>query len=186
MSLWDASKELITKDNLADISLKPKAIQAISSFITLIEEIEKSILILPNHEMIAYIIESTKLIEHYQTIEDKNNKVNDVKKSINAGVRIENIQEFIELSKKFDYEDVEFNRNPITKFLNEISLLSSDYEVNNSDNISPEEISSKNYIQLMTIHSSKGLEFPIVFIAGRSIYSHIHTKYCNNISYHGE
>ena len=67
--------------------------------------------------------------------------------------RIENIKELLTVAKKYDSLK---NGDGITRFLEEIALLQdADKLKNNSDRI-----------VLMTVHSSKGLEFPIVFISG--------------------
>ncbi|MCH5300892.1 MAG: UvrD-helicase domain-containing protein [Ruminococcus sp.] len=72
----------------------------------------------------------------------------------NADVRIENIEELRSNIIKFeeDYEE----EATLSAFLEEISLLS---DIDNYDNQSDSAV-------MMTMHSAKGLEFPVVFIAG--------------------
>ena len=72
----------------------------------------------------------------------------------NADVRIENIEELRSNIIKFD-EDYE-EEATLSAFLEEISLLS---DIDNYDNQSDSAV-------MMTMHSAKGLEFPVVFIAG--------------------
>ena len=68
--------------------------------------------------------------------------------------RIENLGEFINVAKEF------VTQNPseatLESFLNQISLISDLDVVNENENL----------VSLMTVHSAKGLEFPIVFLTG--------------------
>lgn len=82
--------------------------------------------------------------------------------------KLENIQELLSVSKKYKNE---LSTNSLSSFLEEISLVS------DTDKIDQDQ----NTVHLMTLHSAKGLEFPIIFIVGleegilphsRSILSH--------------
>ena len=66
--------------------------------------------------------------------------------------RTENISELVNTMKIFSTRN---NNNKLTNFINEISL-----------DESKEEIKNKSYVSLMTIHQSKGLEFPYIYIVG--------------------
>ena len=74
-------------------------------------------------------------------------------KSLEAEIRLENLEEFKSITKS--YED-EYGVISLTDFLNEVSLVSDISEHQDSD----------NKVNLMTIHSVKGLEFDNVFIIG--------------------
>ena len=80
--------------------------------------------------------------------------------------RIENIAELFTVAKGYDVLDPEAGRS---KFLEEIALLQQ------ADAIKDNAIR----ITLMTMHSSKGLEFPIVFIIGmeEGLFPHARTLY---------
>ena len=67
--------------------------------------------------------------------------------------RIENLQELVNVASEFTPDEPD---NALGEFLAQVSLVS------DLDNM--EEIS--NTVTLMTLHSAKGLEFPIVFMAG--------------------
>ena len=77
-------------------------------------------------------------------------------KSIEGISRFENIQELLNSIKEF-VDNPENESYDLDKFLQEISLMTD----SDSDDDSDEE-----YISLMTIHMSKGLEFPVVFVVG--------------------
>ena len=67
--------------------------------------------------------------------------------------RIENLQELVNVANEFEPEDLD---NTLGEFLTQISLVS---DIDGMDEIA-------NNVTLMTLHSSKGLEFPIIYIAG--------------------
>lgn len=69
--------------------------------------------------------------------------------------RFENVQELLNSAKEFS-EDPNNDPNTLDAFLAEISLFTS----------SDEKTEHPDYVSLMTIHTAKGLEFPIVFVAG--------------------
>lgn len=70
-----------------------------------------------------------------------------------SDARIDNLQELVNVAGEFEAEDL---NNVLGEFLSQVALVS---DVDGFENIS-------NNVTLMTIHSAKGLEFPIVFVAG--------------------
>lgn len=79
-------------------------------------------------------------------------------KTLEAEARLENIQEFLGVTKRFDdnYEPEDEETNSLEDFLAEVSLLS------DQDDLEDEG----NEVTLMTLHAAKGLEFPVVFLIG--------------------
>ena len=73
-------------------------------------------------------------------------------KTPEAQARVENIREFLTVTREFDREE----RGGLTEFLAESSLFT------DIDRYDPEA----DAVVLMTLHSAKGLEFPVVFMAG--------------------
>lgn len=67
--------------------------------------------------------------------------------------RIENLQELVNVANEFEPEDME---NTLGEFLTQVSLVS---DIDGLDEI-------ENNVTLMTLHASKGLEFPIIYLAG--------------------
>ncbi|HPN54630.1 MAG TPA: UvrD-helicase domain-containing protein [Candidatus Moranbacteria bacterium] len=70
-------------------------------------------------------------------------------------MRWENVKELVSVAQKYD-EMKDESENKLSAFLEEIALAS------DVDNINQNE----EAVHLMTLHSAKGLEFPVVFIAG--------------------
>ena len=73
--------------------------------------------------------------------------------TIEAENRIENLDEFLTVAIEFEEEEAE---NGLSQFLEGITL-SSDIDDLDED---------ADYVTLMTLHSAKGLEFPVVFLVG--------------------
>ena len=73
--------------------------------------------------------------------------------TVEAQSRIENLQEFLSVAMEFDKNS---EVKTLEEFLGNISLIS------DIDKLDDEE----NAVVLMTLHSAKGLEFPIVFLSG--------------------
>jgi DNA helicase-2/ATP-dependent DNA helicase PcrA len=93
-------------------------------------------------ELIAKVLEDSGYIEELQKDD-----------SIEARSRIENLQEFVSVAMDFEKTS---EIKTLEEFLGNISLVS------DIDNMSDDE----NAVVLMTLHSAKGLEFPIVFLVG--------------------
>lgn len=66
---------------------------------------------------------------------------------------IENLQELVNVAGEYEPEDMD---NILGEFLQQVALVS---DTDNLDNI-------QNNVTLMTLHAAKGLEFPVVFLAG--------------------
>ena len=97
--------------------------------------------------VIKYVVKRTNYEEYLKNLA--------IKKEIydNIDDRTENLKELLTVARKYDTLRGE---EGIEKFLEEIALLQDNDKLKDS----------ANKITLMTIHSSKGLEFPVVFIAG--------------------
>lgn len=75
--------------------------------------------------------------------------------------RIENLQEFINVVKEFEldelyFEDASEDLGTLGNFLTQVALVSDIDEVRDNE----------KSVTLMTLHASKGLEFPVIFLAG--------------------
>lgn len=70
--------------------------------------------------------------------------------------RLENLGEFLTVTKRYDDEHKDDEDGSVSDFLAEVSLL--------SDQDSLED--DQNVVTLMTLHAAKGLEFPVVFMVG--------------------
>jgi DNA helicase-2/ATP-dependent DNA helicase PcrA len=94
-------------------------------------------------EMIDYILEKTKYVEWF----DDHTEQADMKK--------ENIAELKNVAYSYSQK---YGEESLEMFLNEINLIEQEQDKNQDG--------SGNYVNLMTLHSSKGLEFDYVFMVG--------------------
>lgn len=111
-------------------------------FINCIEELKAKKDELTISELIKLTLKKsgyTKALENENTVEAEN--------------RIENLDEFLTVAIEFEEEEAE---NSLSTFLEGITL--------SSDIDDLEE--GEEYVTLMTLHSAKGLEFPVVFLVG--------------------
>jgi len=76
-----------------------------------------------------------------------------LEKTVEAETRLENLQEFLTVTKKYDTES---QGDDLSTFLAEISLVT---DIDNYD-------ADEDAMVIMTMHGAKGLEFPIVFVTG--------------------
>ena len=78
-------------------------------------------------------------------------------KGINLNPVLDNLQELINAAKQFRYEQDEEEEQPLVNaFLAHASLEAGEMQAEEHE----------RYVHLMTLHSAKGLEFPIVFLVG--------------------
>ncbi|GHD48528.1 DNA helicase PcrA [Streptomyces galbus] len=74
--------------------------------------------------------------------------------------RIENLQELAAVALEFEQERGEGETGTLADFLEQVALVA------DSDQIPDEEQDGSGVITLMTLHTAKGLEFPVVFLTG--------------------
>ena len=125
-------------------SLPARARNALQGFINLIEAIIDSTKNLTLSEKVDSILLQSGLMAHYAN--DKTDK---------AGSKRENLDELVTAAKQYVHED-DSELNETQGFI-ALATLDSSGESNQA---------SQESVQLMTVHSAKGLEFPIVFLVG--------------------
>ena len=139
-SMWKAARELIRLGEL-----KSRAAAAVSGFLELLDTLEDGTAGVPLHEQVEAVIERSGLLEMHR---------ND--KSDRAQTREENLSELVSAARQFEVEEEEGEINPLNAFLSHAALEAGESQADEWDDC----------VQLMTLHSAKGLEFPIVFLCG--------------------
>ncbi|WP_194788683.1 DNA helicase II [Pseudomonas sp. UFMG81] len=140
VSMWEAMCQL-----LAAKALKGRAASALGAFIELIENLAAKVLDMPLHLMTQTVIEQSGLIIYHQ--EEKGEK---------GQARVENLEELVSAARNFETSDEDADLSPLSAFLGHASLEAGDSQADEHE----------DSIQLMTLHSAKGLEFPYVFLVG--------------------
>ncbi|MGP1929706.1 MAG: DNA helicase II [Arsenophonus sp. ER-BJ3-MAG3] len=140
LTLWNSSKYLLHKKIFSY-----RAEMAIKRFLELIDALSEETINMPLHTKTDRIIYNSGLFRMYE--KEKGEKEKE---------RIENLKELITATRQFSYQEENENLTPLQAFLSHITL-ESDKRYSNL---------YQDAVQLMTIHSAKGLEFPLVFIVG--------------------
>jgi DNA helicase II / ATP-dependent DNA helicase PcrA len=144
-SLWDAARKSVTEG-----LLPARALPSVQGFMELINALDVYGGNHELHETMDYLIQQSGLIQHHE--KEGGEK---------ARSRLENLEELINAAKAFEPDNIPEGESlsPLaimTGFLDKAALDAGDTQA--------EEF--EDAVQLMTLHSAKGLEFPMVFIAG--------------------
>lgn len=140
ISFYDALREAdqIMTIGKSAVKLKP--------FVTMIQAFRSKLAYYGLEELIKDVIETTGYVAQLEANNDEE-----------AQTRIENIDEFISKVVSYEQEHKEDEGGiSLSAFLEEVALVADIDGVNADD----------NKVLLMTLHSSKGLEFPYVYLAG--------------------
>lgn len=154
-SIFDAMQELDF------MGLPARALNAALAFKETIEQLTAMQEYLSLSELVEEILERTGYKEMLQA-----------EKTIEAQSRLENIEEFLSVTKAFEQEEVTDEdmeeQTELVAFLTDLALIA------DIDSLDEEEEEQEKVI-LMTLHSAKGLEFPVVFLIGmeENIFPHI-------------
>ena len=140
LSMWEAMCQL-----LAAKALKGRAASALGAFIELIEGLAAKVVDMPLHTMTQTTIEQSGLIIYHQ--EEKGEK---------GQARVENLEELVSAARNFESTEEDADLSPLSAFLGHASLEAGDAQADEHE----------DSVQLMTLHSAKGLEFPYVFLVG--------------------
>lgn len=137
-SLWTAATQMISEQTLT-----ARAANAVAGFTQLINEMSGQLDELPLVEQAENAIQRSGLIEMHRR-----------EKGERGQARVENLEELVNACRNFEPED---SAAPVLpQFLDQVALDAGDRQADEN----------QDAVQLMTLHSAKGLEFPLVFIAG--------------------
>lgn len=105
--------------------------------------------------MVEYlsVTELTEKILEMSQYRDEMQKEN----TIESRARLENIEEFLSVTMEFEKNNED---KTLVSFLTDLALIA------DIDSMNDDEEDQSDAVTLMTMHSAKGLEFPVVFIVG--------------------
>lgn len=138
-------------DNIHSYDITPRAKSTIEEFVMMIKSFAAQSLTMNAYDLAAHIGKTTKLLGELY---------ND--KTVEGISRYENIQELLNSIKEFVEEDevrgdeVISTEKTLGAFLQSVTLLTGDEK----------DAQNVDTVKLMTIHSAKGLEFPVVYVVG--------------------
>lgn len=140
-SLWKACQELLDNDGFTS-----RAAQSIEGFMNSFDTLESDTKDLQLWEIVDITIERSGLIEYHKKEAGEKGRT-----------RVENLSELVGAAKDFEPDSFdELDESSLKMFIDHAALDAGETQA------SEHELA----IQLMTLHSAKGLEFPLVFITG--------------------
>ncbi|MGE8286590.1 DNA helicase II [Stenotrophomonas sp. ATCM1_4] len=147
LSLWEASM-LATQGN----DLTSRAKNALAGFINLVQQTTVETAPMNLAERIEHVLTRSALREHWSK-ESRN--------ALDSESRTDNLDELISVASRFvrrddDIEEGAEDMSELVAFLSYASLEAGEGQAQ----------AGEEGVQLMTLHSAKGLEFPLVFLAG--------------------
>ena len=150
ISLWEAAQKLIGSSELP-----ARAREALNVFLRLIERLARETAGLALGEVVEQMLAGSGLIEHYK--KEKGEK---------AESRVENLEELINAARGFEHDETE-GLDPLSSFLAHAALEAGEGQAEEWEDC----------VQLMSLHSAKGLEFPLVFLTGleEGLFPHQHS-----------
>ncbi len=139
ISLWSVLRAVLHRDHA------PARVQgALSGFARVIDDMDRDVRGLELFEQVDHVIHTSGLVRHYQA-----------EKGERGEARVENLQELVSAARGFRAEDLQ-GMTPLSAFLSHAALEAGEGQAQ----------AWEDCVQLMTLHSAKGLEFPLVFICG--------------------
>ncbi|MGO1247469.1 MAG: DNA helicase II [Oceanisphaera sp.] len=139
LTLWQAAWRLVEEKILAG-----RAASAVSRFLALINQLEDDTRELPLHVQTDRVIETSGLKAMYQA-----------ERGEKAQARVENLEELVSATRQFTPAEDD-DMSLLSAFLSHAALEAGEGQADKFTDA----------VQLMTLHSAKGLEFPLVFMVG--------------------
>ncbi|UPQ87901.1 DNA helicase II [Vibrio sinaloensis] len=139
-TLWQASTALLEEQVLPG-----RAAGALSRFVELIQALEDDTFEMSLHEQTDHVIKYSGLFAMYEQEKGEKSKA-----------RIENLEELVTATRQFEKPEEAEEMTLLTAFLTHAALEAGEGQADEFEDA----------VQLMTLHSAKGLEFPLVFMVG--------------------
>jgi len=144
-SLWTACARSVNEKLLSS-----RAANSVRGFLEQVDAMDQACRPLELHEKVAYVVKHSGLVQHHE--KEGGEK---------ARARVENLDELITAASSFDETELDVGdelSSPaiLAAFLDQAALDAGDAQAGENEDA----------VQLMTLHSAKGLEFPLVFLAG--------------------
>jgi DNA helicase-2/ATP-dependent DNA helicase PcrA len=151
-TMWEAAGACIQE-------LGARTGQNLHGFMLLIEQLDKQIRPLPLHEQVDHVINASGLLAHYQQ-----------ERGDRGEARVENLNELVSAARGYE-PDADSEALPLASFLAHAVLESGEDQAD----------AWEDCVQMMTLHSAKGLEFPVVFLCGMEDGLFPHTRSITDI-----
>src|SRR5690606_1566827 len=147
-------------------SLPPRAASAISDFVALLDELRDLAAVAPPEEVLEAVLHRTGYRAQLEESEDPQDQS-----------RLENLDELVNVAREYTQRTAllasaaaqaaaELGEEPapveptVAGFLEQVSLVA------DADDLPGDDPDHAGVVTLMTLHTAKGLEFPVVFLTG--------------------
>jgi len=151
-TMWRATAACVADE----LNFPRRAAKALHAFLILIDNMSKAINKLDLGEQVEHVVYNSGLIDHYKK-----------EKGERGEARIENLEELVSASKGFDFDDMVLaQQNTEDEFTEELTPLTAFLAHDALEAGEGQADAWEDCVQLMTLHSAKGLEFPLVFMCG--------------------
>jgi len=143
-SLWQAAE-----------ALGGRAAQSLAAFRALIEEMRAAADHLPLVEVVEHVVARSGLVEHYRNEREGGDRIENLGELVTAAAGFE-VEEHASGLETGEGESDALAIDPLTAFLTHAALEAGEHQAGDG----------QDALQLMTVHSAKGLEFDCVFLSG--------------------
>ena len=141
LTLWTATTQAVDEQAFAG-----RATKALAGFLELVDGLAQATRSLPLHEQVEHVIEHSGLRAHHGREGDEK-----------AQGRLENLDELVNAARAFNFDPQQHGEmSRLDAFLAHAALEAGEGQGD----------SWEDCVQLMTLHSAKGLEFPMVILVG--------------------
>ncbi|MBU2019824.1 MAG: UvrD-helicase domain-containing protein [Bacteroidetes bacterium] len=142
-SIWD----IVSDPTHYNVPLPAGAWNKIGQFVTMMKSFQAELGKLNAYDMAQTIARSSGILKELYSEKDK---------GVEEVERYQNIEQLLSGIKEFTVSQAESGNHYLPDFLMDVALLTD----------ADQATDDKNYVTLMTIHSSKGLEYPHVYLVG--------------------
>ena len=145
VSLWQAASALVSENALA-----ARARNAVAGFLSLVEALDAETTDLALKDRVDHVLARSGLREHWSS---------EARGQLDAESRLENLDELVSVASRFsraELDDDQEGMSELVAFLSYAALEAGEGQAQ----------ADEDGVQLMTLHSAKGLEFPLVFLVG--------------------
>ncbi len=145
LSLWQAASDLVAQNALA-----ARARNAVAGFLNLIEALDSETTDLALKDRVDHVLARSNLRQHWSS---------EARGQLDAESRMENLDELVSVASRFsraELDDDQESMSELVAFLSYAALEAGEGQAQ----------ADEDGVQLMTLHSAKGLEFPLVFLVG--------------------
>jgi DNA helicase-2/ATP-dependent DNA helicase PcrA len=130
--------------------MPPRAATAIAEFVALLDELREMSVVAPPEEVLESVLHRSTYLEELEASNDPQDEG-----------RVDNLMELVSVAREYtERVSLEDETPTLEGFLEQVSLVA------DADEVPSDDPDHAGVVTLMTLHTAKGLEFPVVFLTG--------------------